>query len=473
LKKEIVTRRNLLDELGKITVQTALISSLRGEISELQNELSNRETRKSAMLVEMDQLAAIAMQMTAKLASYERTEQAAALELRQAKRTASLISMLLGFTLLLQNAQQKRCMKEAEQQRALRLQSVYTCARWHVKQKQVAQLTAFWNSWRCTSANHKDSRLQRASVVDQRSFALRKKMCLVCLDHWVRHTRNAISSRAMALRQMEHCISVVIRVWGQAAKHHKMERVEADLTLRCKSAESRVKILQLDLDSASLRLAGLACALQHAARGRDRSDADYLRKAELVDEASCQVSASLCAFESCTVSIDDRLASFAHSLNRKILACVGQERMLHDSLRKSSLQIDACSEDVMALKLIVEAAIGSIGSRVDLLTQRCEQVARERLDMADALSDARAQVAALDNALHAEKGRCSKLTLLHEREEKDCADLEHALDETTRRLMETEIKHNRMVAWNQELQERLRLFNHINSVGNGPPPLEH
>ena len=56
------------------------------------------------------------------------------------------------------------------------------------------------------------------------------------------------------------------------------------------------------------------------------------------------------------------------------------------------------------------------------------------------------------------------LGLLHEREEKDCANLEHALDETTRRLLEIETKHNRMVAWNQELNERLRLCHHINTV---------
>ncbi len=461
-----------MDELGQITVQTALISSLRGEISELQNELSNRETRKSAMLLEMDELAAIAMQMTAKLASYERTEQAAALERRQAKKSARLTIQKLGFSLLLQNAQHKRCMKaEAKQLRALRLRSICACARWHVKHEQAAQLIAFFASWKCRSAYHKDLRLQRASVLDQRSFALRKKMCMVCLGSWVRHTRNVLSSRYMARRRMEHCISIAICEWEHAVMHVKMERAQADLILRCENAERKVENLQVGLESSSLRLAGLACALQHTARGKDRSEADYSRKAQLVHEASRQVSVSLCACDSFTASIDDQLKSFAQLLSMKVLESARQELVLQNSLWESMLQIDTLSEDVTALKLIVEGAVGSISSRVELLTGRFEEVARERRDMADALSDARAQVAALSTALNAEKGRCGKLMLLHEREEKDCADLEHALDETTRRLMETETKHNRVVAWNQELQERLRLVNHINSVGNGPPPL--
>ena len=42
-----------------------------------------------------------------------------------------------------------------------------------------------------------------------------------------------------------------------------------------------------------------------------------------------------------------------------------------------------------------------------------------------------------------------------EREKKDCADLEHALDNASRRILQTESKLQKMTAFSQKLQERL------------------
>ena len=187
--------------------------------------------------------------------------------------------------------------------------------------------------------------------------------------------------------------------------------------------------------------------------------ADLSNAGHQIDEASHQAAASREALDALIVLSTKRLASFSREVSMRNLRHSEYQQALHDRFVSTSLVVDACCAEVAGLKLAVETAMQTTGSRIDELTRGCADVVKGKREAEHALFDAQA-------ALDAEIERCRKLTLMHEREEKDCANLEHALDETTRRLLEIETKHNRMVAWNQELNERLRLCHHVNAVNS-------
>jgi len=61
----------------------------------------------------------------------------------------------------------------------------------------------------------------------------------------------------------------------------------------------------------------------------------------------------------------------------------------------------------------------------------------------------------LTTALLEKETRCKNLAVLVQREGKDCHDLERALDDVTRQLLETENKLDRSNSWNQDLKQKV------------------
>jgi len=65
------------------------------------------------------------------------------------------------------------------------------------------------------------------------------------------------------------------------------------------------------------------------------------------------------------------------------------------------------------------------------------------------------QLLMLTTALLEKEIRCKNLAVLVQRQEKDCHDLERALDDVTRQLLESENKLDRSNSWNQDLKRKV------------------
>ena len=137
------------------------------------------------------------------------------------------------------------------------------------------------------------------------------------------------------------------------------------------------------------------------------------------------------------------------------------ERWMHLALARAfqRLQMNASGAKKSRIEMCVEALF-QVQDECLAALECCQHSGLKRLShlkehMSRSFSEARSRIEELETACESEKERAESLQKLVEREKKDCADLEHALDNASRRILQTESRLQKMTAFSQKLQERL------------------
>ena len=264
-------RQNLLTELNQAEEKTEVMTQLKQEIAQLtaqvvmlKTELVAAQESKEAMMVEMDNLATIAMQMTRKLAEYERDEAVAVLVGKKARKQLVEKCKKLGFQGLFYHADmQRHLMKMCDfafaQRRSAsnmmiianaqivwsswRCGAVETAAGlkkecWKrlqsqsfTKRKTYQAMVTLFNTWRARISELISQRVQhvhKIRLMQMKSTRMERKTVLLCLDVWYEYAtkemRKLNSISRMVLRMKDRFYYLVFIHWAYSAEKQKREK---------------------------------------------------------------------------------------------------------------------------------------------------------------------------------------------------------------------------------------------------------
>ena len=387
---------------------------------------------------------------------------------RHLKRRRRLISCQ-GFTALLLNFESRSCLGDvcdfvhanrSTAVKRIKCQAVF-CA-WHKNIQQsrraegiVARALALrthraaagvFEGWHIEALEQRREEARQNRVLERHLKRRRRLISCQCLDAWRNHTvdemRQAASIIRMMLLMIERSLAFAFHAWYNSAQGQKRAKDDMELTNRCIQAEGdlkryqtllalsnkRLDITQLSIDAVIQASAGCAEALE---AGRVKN---FQRMSSLEMQLHDILKVSNAMRQKHQVDHQQLRCWFRADISERILEVDSLLHEMHES--KTALQslMDKFKDGCRTL-------IDKVIVRWDHLEAEIEKLAsiRDRLQ----------------EALAAEKQRCADLDSLCKREQQDCQDLEKALEDVSRRLLQTDTKFHLAEAQNKELRDSL------------------
>jgi hypothetical protein len=469
LKQAAAMRLRVMKELEQMGAQAELMAQMRDEVSRLKADLDSAEARSAELLKQADHLSSIAIQMTQRVAAHEKREVVTMMERGHACRLAVRNRMLLGFTALLLNFESRNCLGDvcdfvhanrSTAVKRIKCQAVFCAWQKNIQQSRRAEgivaralalrthraAAGVFEGWHIEALEQRREEARQNRVLERHLKRRRRLISCQCLDAWRNHTvdemRQAASIIRMMLLMIERSLAFAFHAWYNSAQGQKRAKDDMELTNRCIQAEGdlkryqtllalsnkRLDITQLSIDAVIQASAGCAEALE---AGRVKN---FQRMSSLEMQLHDILKVSNAMRQKHQVDHQQLRCWFRADISERILEVDSLSHEMHES--KTALQslMDKFKDGCRTL-------IDKVIVRWDHLEAEIEKLAsiRDRLQ----------------EALAAEKQRCADLDSLCKREQQDCQDLEKALEDVSRRLLQTDTKFHLAEAQNKELRDSL------------------
>jgi hypothetical protein len=252
----------------------------------------------------------------------------------------------------------------------------------------------------------------------------RRLISCQCLNAWRNHTVNEMRKAASIIRMMllmiERSLAFAFHAWYNSAQERKRAKDDMELTNRCMKAKGDLERYQKLLAMSNKRLdvtqASIDAVIQASAGCAEALDAGIIKNFQRMSSLEIQLNHIL------KVSNEMRQK---HHADHQQLRC-----WFRADMSKRILEVDALLHETHESK----AALQTLMNKIEKLASIRDK---------------------LQEALAAEKQRCADLDSLCKREQQDCQDLEKALEDVSRRLLQTEDKFHLAEAQNKELRDSL------------------
>jgi hypothetical protein len=370
--------------------------------------------------------------------------------------------MLLGFTALLLNFQSRNCLGDvcdlvhanrSTAAKRMKCQAVFCAWQKNIQQLRRAEgivaraldlrthraAAGVFEGWHIEALEQRREEATQNRVLERHLKRRRRLISCQCLDAWRNHTVNEMRKAASIIRMMllmiERSLAFAFHAWYNSAQERKRAKDDMELTNRCMRAEGDLERYQKLLAMSSKRLdvtqASIDAMIQASAGCSEALDAGIINNFQRMSSLEIQLNDIL--------KVSNKMRQ-KHQADHQQLRC-----WFRADMSKRILEVDALLHETYESKAALQTLMNKFkdGCRtlIDKVNVRWDHLEAEIENLAS-IRDR------LQEALAAEKQRCADLDSLCKREQQDCQDLERALEDVSRRLLQTEDKFHLAEAQN-------------------------